>query len=79
MSLGKDNYKKYFTDTSTGPSVGPLEFAHYSEMLLDKQMTDAMLYRANKKAHVYSLLRHLMTILRMKGLIFNCEWPDFPT
>ena len=67
-SLGKDEYKKYFTETSTGPSVGPLEFAHYSETLLDKQMTDAMLYRANKKAHVYSLLRRLMTIFEDEGV-----------
>lgn len=67
-SLGKDDYNKYFTDTSTGPSVGPVEFAHYSEMLLDKQMADAMLYRANKKAHVYSLLRRLIPIFEDEGV-----------
>ena len=67
-SLGKDDYNKYFTDTSTGPSVGPVEFAHYSEMLLDKQMADAMLYRANKKAYVYSLLRRLIPIFEDEGV-----------
>ena len=67
-SLGKDEYKKYFTETSTGPSVGPLEFAHYSETLLDKHMTNPAMYRANKEPHVYTLLRRLMTVFEDEGV-----------
>lgn len=57
-----DRYDQYFTSTQAeNLTGGPSEFIHYSEALLDAQITDPSLYASHKERYAFSFLRRFMT------------------
>lgn len=58
-ALGDITYNKRFKDGTTDPRRTKHEFLHYNVILYDQQMLYAPAYRANKGAHIYSLLRSI--------------------
>lgn len=52
----------YFMDQLDDPTLADktqLEFIHYNLILYDQQIFNTIAFRANKVAHVYSLLSHI--------------------
>jgi hypothetical protein len=60
QGLGGDVYCKFLTDAIDGPEtchVTDVEMLHYSDILLDEQLSNKEAFRQKQESHMYSLLR----------------------